>query len=182
MTRGRHIYLVSNRDPHQQRRLPAQQVAGGTGYGSDSDHIMVGGDCFISPDERWIFRTQTYGTGIGLGYLYERHGKPGSLDYQPAFSMRFDYMAWRFFARTNGIPVSAVPTPNANAPMKEIGHIIDFVRWSKDSTLLLFSLRGALAGRSVLDWNCYFDTVERRLKLTNYLIRLNRKTSAVMVN
>jgi hypothetical protein len=173
-----HIYLVSIRDPHQQRRLPAQRVAGGSGDGSDSDHIMVGGDFFISPDERWIFRTQKAGTGTCLGYLYERHGKTGSLDYQPATSVRFDLRAWRFLARMNGIPESALPD---GLPDNANNLIIDFVRWSKDSTLLLFSLRGdlATAGRGVFDWQCYYNTAERRFDLTQRLRQHNQKTRAV---
>jgi hypothetical protein len=120
-----------------------------------SDRQPNGGECYFSPDEKWLYVDQKLYTGCAVGYLYKRES---GLRFRPVSPLQFDLMAWRYYARRKGLSTAHVPTKDRNI------HLIDFIQWSPDSRHLVFRLR-PLPGyteKQGWGWTGYFDTRTQR--------------------
>lgn len=141
------VTVLSNLHKNIKHRLPEQIIEGQT----DTGHTFFVGDFYISPDDKWIFRTAKYVHTIGIACLYKKYGEA---DFRPAMRLRFDEAAWRYYATTHGWKSGKLPT------VDEGPRIVDFVSWKKDARRLVFRLRpiDGYTPAQGYGWTGYYDT------------------------
>jgi hypothetical protein len=155
------FWLVSTRDSSRRVRLPEIPLHD-VEDGATSATIGYPSEFAISPDERFILRSQKLYHGANAAYLYTR---VRDLTYRPAARARVDRTVKRFFAQLVG-----------GRELEQMG-IIELVEWSGDGKSLVVSLRGReIAGYDVLGWKCTVDLVSGRVRLTEAQKKANAGT------
>jgi hypothetical protein len=120
-----------------------------------SDHHAIPGECYFSPNERWLCVVQKLYSGCSVAHLYERRN--GST-FRPFGSVQFDLAAWDYYARRRGARAKHVPTEDPAI------HLFDLVRWTADSRYLVFRLRPikGYSEKQRWGWVGHYDTQSRR--------------------
>jgi hypothetical protein len=173
------VWIVSAKDPEKRELLPGFHMAEGMG--------VVSGAA-ISPDENWMLVARHHGSHMNSTHLF--HRKEG-LKFEDVFPNakwppdpesgdRFDNEAWKFFSKTEGVPLKKID-------MKDLGpEQISFLDWSADSARLLIDLHGGLTGSAetpdrdlykkpgVSVWLAYFNTKTKKFELTDRLHACNK--------
>ena len=189
------IWLVSTKNPTDHVVLPAVQIevnteAAGSMKRVSSDSVERQPECFVSPDERWIFVEVDTGGGNTTGILYQRtpasSGGSANLRYEPASSKGFDHAAWEFVCKDHKLTESKIGIPDKNGIWSKT---LYFGAWSADSARLLLGLGGTVGkpktpeegGPSQWESNVfelvYFNTQTGAFELTDRLRKANSAQS-----
>jgi uncharacterized protein YecT (DUF1311 family) len=185
------IWIVSTKSVADHVVLPAVQIEVNTEAASSmnrvsSDSIEGQPECFVSPDERWIFVEVDTGGGNTTGILYQRtqdtSGGSETPRYEPASTNGFDHAAWDFVCEDHKLTDSDIGIPDKNGIWSKT---LYFGAWSADSTRLLLRLGGTVGkpkepeegGPSQWKSNvlelCYFNTRTGAFELTDRLRKAN---------
>lgn len=162
---GQRLAVVSANDPKTRFPLAIAETA-------DANTTM--NPAFISPDENWIFTSDT----LCSARLYHRIG---DLQYAPASPACLLESAFHFFADQEKIDEKLI---GMTAEYHEVGtRLIDFVDWSSDSRRLLVGLSasigpavkgsGGIFKSGIGWWLCYFNTGTGKFELTDRLRAAN---------
>ena len=150
-------FVVSTKDPNLKGLLTEHP---------STTHVSF----HISPNEKWIYESKSYGSRMNGGQLFKR-GDGLRFDAPEA---DFDAAVWLFFGTEEKIEKSRVPYFAGDSGEG----IIDFVAWSRDSNRVLLTLRvGDFDGkrdRGVYLWYLYFDTQAGKFELTDRLRAANK--------
>ena len=189
------IWLVPAKNPSDHAVLPAVQIEVNTEAANkmhrvSSDSVERQPQCFVSPDEHWIFVEVDTGGGNTTGILYQRTEIPsGSSEtphYEPALAKGFDHAAWEFTCKDRKLTESNIGIPDKNGIWSKT---LYFGAWSADSTRLLLGLGGTVGKpkepeeggssqwASSVSELCYFNTRTGSFELTDRLRKANSAQS-----
>jgi uncharacterized protein YecT (DUF1311 family) len=185
------IWLIPTKNPSGHVVLPAVQIEVNTEAASgmtrvSSDSVERQPECFVSPDEHWIFVEVDTGGGNTTGILYQRtqdsSGASETPRYEPALTKGFDHAAWEFVCRDHKLTESDIGIPDKNGIWSKS---LYFGAWSADSARLLFGLGGTVGKPRSPDeggssqWESgvyelvYFNTRTGAFELTDRLQKAN---------
>jgi uncharacterized protein YecT (DUF1311 family) len=191
------IRLIPTKNPSGYVVLPAVQIEANTEAASSmkrvsSDSVERQPECFVSPDEHWIFVEVDTGGGNTTGILYQRtqdsSGASETPRYEPALTKGFDHAAWEFVCRDRKLTENNIGIPDKNGIWSKS---LYFGAWSADSARLLFGLGGTVGKPRSPDeggssqWESgvyelvYFNTRTGAFELTD---RLQKANLALKVN
>jgi uncharacterized protein YecT (DUF1311 family) len=184
------IWLVPTKNLTEHVVLPAVQIEANTEAASSmkrvsSDSVERQPECFISPDERWIFVEVDTGGDNTTGILYQRaQDSSGGANprYEPALAKGFDQAAWEFVCKDHKLTESKIGTPDKNGIWSKT---LYFGAWSADSARLLLGLSGTVGNPKTPEdggpsqWDSsvfelvYFNTQTSAFELTDRLRKAN---------
>ena len=175
--------------------LPAVQIEASTEETTgrqqvSSNSVVRQPECFISPDEHWIFVVVDTGENNTTGILYQRtetrSGSSETPHYEPALTTGFDNAAWEFVCKDRKLSGSNIGIPDKNGIWSKS---LYFGAWSADSARLLLGLSGSVGkpkepeeggpsqwGSNVSEL-CYFNTRTGKFELTDRLRKANSAQS-----
>jgi uncharacterized protein YecT (DUF1311 family) len=138
-------WVISNRTG-ERAVLPTKEDEAGVDRGNPTVAIS---EYSISPDSRWIFRTQKFYHGMNGAYLYKR---TSGLRYEKATLRPLDVLAWQFFqAKTN-----------ADSSQ---GGVIRFVSWGSHSLRISLNASKRLTFGDVNDWEVEYDLMNGKFSI-----------------
>jgi uncharacterized protein YecT (DUF1311 family) len=164
--------------PHERQRLaivpandPDKRIPL---FGDNAEPNTTVDLAFISPDENWIYSSDS----VCNARLYHRTGE---FQYEPTCLVD---RAWQFLSEQEKIDEKLVGM-RAENDVDRRG--IDFADWSSDSGRLLLALSasigppekgsgGAIFKKGIGWWLCYFNTETGKFELTDRLRAANRDT------
>jgi uncharacterized protein YecT (DUF1311 family) len=154
---GEDIWVVSAKDPAQRAKLPKIQILGDWAYPDEFE---------ISPNDEWIFAPYHVGSCLRDSVLYRRGtDKIATLE-------EFNDLAWRGAVKLGAFKKDVLDDGCA---------MTGFGCWSIDSGRLLIHLRGGEDKRAMQERYLYFNTRKQQFELTNYLRKLNKPKSEMLV-
>jgi uncharacterized protein YecT (DUF1311 family) len=155
------LAIVAANDPD--KRIPL--------FGDNAEPNTTVDLAFISPDENWIYSSDS----VCNARLYHRTGE---FQYEPTCLV--DH-AWQFLAEQEKIDEKLIGMRGENDVDRRV---IDFADWSSDSRRLLLALSasigqeekggGGIFKSGVGWWLCYFNTETGKFELTDLLRAANR--------
>jgi len=134
--------VVSNKT-EQRALLPEPEEEATTGNGRGKPTVLIS-EYAISPDKRWIFRTQKFYHGMCGAYLYER---TSGLNYELATQEPFDILAWKSFKK-----ITQVDVPDVTQ-----GGVVKFAAWGSGSLRISLNASKRLTFADVNNWLVDFD-------------------------
>jgi len=157
-----HLAIVPANDPD--KRIPL--------FGDNAEPNTTVDLAFISPDENWIYSSDS----VCNARLYHRTGE---FHYEPTCLV---HRAWQFLAEQQKIDEKLIGMRGENDVDRRV---IDFVDWSSDSRRLLLALSasigppeegsgGGIFKKGIGWWLCYFNTETGKFELTDRLRVANR--------
>jgi uncharacterized protein YecT (DUF1311 family) len=183
------IRLVPAKNPDAHVALPPAQVKINDESGRVKKTKLVSSDslesqrqCFISPDENWIFVQMPTDNNCSTGILYRRQNPASgneTFNYQLAMPEAFEKSAWQFFSKERKVPEDAIGVPDQYGNRYQN---IEFGGWSSDSARLLVALSGDIGKpkepeeggpakyqSSASTWLLYFNTRTGKFEQTDRL-------------
>jgi uncharacterized protein YecT (DUF1311 family) len=121
-----------------------------------------------SPNDEWIFTLRHGGSCLRDGDLFQRVG-PEKIDRFNSFNEA----AWK-----NAVKLGAFAH---NFSAEGFCAMTEFVSWSFDSARLLIELLGGEDKREMQHRYLYFNTRKQQFELSNYLRKLNKTKSRMLV-
>ena len=164
--------------PHERQRLaivpandPDKRIPL---FGDNAEPNTTVDLAFISPDENWIYSSDS----VCNARLYHRTGE---FQYEPTCLVD---RAWQFLAEQEKIDEKLIGMRAENDVDRRV---IDFADWSSDSGRLLIALSasigraekgsgGGIFKKGIGWWLCYFNTETGKFELTDRLRSANRDT------
>lgn len=162
---GENAWVVSTKDPTQRAKMSPLE---GSSPVDDEYHS--------SPNDQWIFGTRHMAHGFSNGDLFHRVGAE-HIEMMPAEKDKeFNDLVWPYCVKQGAL--------KANYSMEEDGAdtaFTDFIAWSLDSSRLLVELRGGNRQETLHHCHVYFNTRTKSFEMTDYLRKLNKRKSHVLV-
>jgi uncharacterized protein YecT (DUF1311 family) len=117
----------------------------------------------ISPDHRWIFRTQKFYHGMCGAYLYQQIS---GLQYKAATEKPLDMLAWNFFKK-------AAPADNVDVTE---GGVVNFSSWGHDYLRISLNASERLTFGNVNDWLVDYNLRARTFSVSAELKEHDRRS------
>src|SRR5947199_6034222 len=152
---GRDFWIVSTRDETRRTKLYSSEITFPTAL-------------YSAPGERWLFVESHQGSCLQRGDLYRRKDDD-TFEGAPSFSER----AWK-----DAVKLGAFKT---NYSAEGLCAMIQFGCWSLDASRLLVVMLGGEDRRSTNQRHIYFNTRSQKFKITDYLRKLNKSKSKMLV-
>jgi len=152
---GRDFWIVSTRDKTRRTKLYSSEITFPTAL-------------YSAPGERWLFVESHQGSCLQRGDLYRRKDDD-TFEGAPSFSER----AWK-----DAVKLGAFKT---NYSAEGMCAMIEFGCWSLDASRLLIVMLGGEDRRSTDQRHIYFNTRTQHFELANYLRKLNKTKSEMLV-
>jgi uncharacterized protein YecT (DUF1311 family) len=145
----------------QRVKLPVEQRA-------PEEKPAIPDEFHASPNEEWIFTLRHGGSCLRDGDLFHRL-VPDKIDMFKSFNEA----AWK-----NAVKLGAF---KRDFSAEGFCAMADFVSWSVDSSRLLVLLRGGEDKRDMHEGYVYFSARTKDFEVTDYLRKLNKKKSEMLV-
>ncbi len=162
---GEAAWLISTKDPTQRAKMPPLE-----GISSVDDEYHS------SPNDEWIFGTRHMAHGFSNGDLFHRVGEE-HIEVMPAEKDKeFNELVWPYCVKQGVL--------KANYSTEEDGAdtaFTYFIAWSLDSSRLLVELSGGNRHETLHNCYVYFNTRTKSFEMTDYLRKLNKRKSHVLV-
>jgi len=152
---GQEFWIVSTRDESRRTKLYSSEITFPTAF-------------YSAPGERWLFVESHQGSCLQRGDLY-RCKDNDTFEGTPSFSHR----AWN-----DAVKLGAFKT---NYSAEGLCAMIQFGCWSLDASRLLVVMLGGEDRRSTNQRHIYFNTRSQKFEITDYLRKLNKSKSKMLV-
>jgi uncharacterized protein YecT (DUF1311 family) len=163
--KGEKVWVVSAKDPVQRAELPPLE-----GVSSFDD------DFHFAPNDEWIFGTRKMAHGFSNGDLFHRID-PQHITIAPTEEdQSFNDRVWPYCVKQGALKANY----SAEEDGADVG-MTNFVAWSFDSSRLLVELSGGNRHEKLHDCYVYFNTRTKSFETTDYLRKLNKRKSHVLV-
>ena len=154
---GDHSAWVISNQTGARAQLPLAADEANVGRGQPTVEVS---EFSISPDGRWIFRTQKFYHGMCGAYLYER---ASGLNYKAATDRPLDLPAWEYFGKMSHMKDATE------------GGVVNFVAWKNGRLRISLNASSHLTFGDVDDWRVDYDPETKSFSVPDNLKESDRK-------